>query len=350
MYATCRTHYGGLLVAKGRWAQAERELAAAIRMSGACRTGAARPRAGPARPAPLPPGQLRGRRSARVRVRQRHGHRPDPAGPRRRRGRGRAAAAVCRRRRRLPWRRRRTWASWWRPTSLRPTCRPRRPVVDRLTALAAAQRGDYLTAQAALARGRLAVATGRLDEAVTDLQRGLDGFSRLDLPADAAQTRLALARAHAAGNHELAIAEARGALLALDELGGHRARRRRGGAPARTRRARRAAARARAALTRREQEVLAPDHAGLSNPEIARRLSSAARPPPTTSAACWPSSASATAPRPSPAPTRRPAEPLASATSGRPRCRVAPGCSCSSSPSHADSTCRSTSRNPSSSP
>ena len=34
MYATCRTHYGSLLLAKGRWDDAERELAAAVRMSG----------------------------------------------------------------------------------------------------------------------------------------------------------------------------------------------------------------------------------------------------------------------------------------------------------------------------
>ena len=271
MYATCRTHYGGLLVAKGRWAQAERELAAAIRMSGA---------AGPV-PHALALAQL-----AQLRFRQGRfedaealasdcGN--DMVTARIRLARGEVAVAIallerCVDNTTLPVEAAASLNVLVEAYLAAADLPAAQAVVDRLTALAAAQRGEYLTAQAALACGRLAVATGRLDQAVTDLQRGVDGFSRLDLPADAAQARLALARAHAAGKPELAIAEARAALTALDELGAATdadaaaALLRELGAPGRT------APRARGVLTRREQEVLHLITLGLSNPEIAKRL------------------------------------------------------------------------------
>ena len=99
MYATCRAHYGGLLVATGRWEQAERELAAAIRMSG---------RAGPvphamaitvlARPAAAP-GPDRGGGGPAGRLRGRPHPGPGVSGSRGDGGRGRPAGALPRRRR-----------------------------------------------------------------------------------------------------------------------------------------------------------------------------------------------------------------------------------------------------------
>ena len=68
---------------------------------------------------------------------------------------------------------------------------------QRLGRLAEAQRGPYLTAAAALARGRVCVASGQGD-ARSCLHAALEGFARAQLPMELAITRLELARALAA--------------------------------------------------------------------------------------------------------------------------------------------------------
>ncbi|HET6751165.1 MAG TPA: response regulator transcription factor [Actinomycetes bacterium] len=84
--------------------------------------------------------------------------------------------------------------------------------------------------------------------------------------------RLQLARLLAAGNPEMAVAEARNALAALEQLGASGDADAAGsllrslGAPGRT------GPKKVGELTRREQEVLRLVGLGLSNPEIARRL------------------------------------------------------------------------------
>ena len=142
---------------------------------------------------------------------------------------------------------------------------------DRLAALAATRRGPYLRATAALARGRVCVATGRGDPR-TCLEDARHAFAAALLPAEVAQTRLELARLLAGSAPEIAVAEARAALADFERLQAARQADEAGallrtlGAPVRT------GPKGVGALTKREVEVLRLLGAGLSNPEIAARL------------------------------------------------------------------------------
>ena len=141
----------------------------------------------------------------------------------------------------------------------------------RLDLVAGAQRGPYLKAAAALARGRLCVASGQGD-ARACLHEALEGFSRAELPMELARSRLEMARALSGRAPEVAVAEARAALEDFERLEAARhadaagALLRSLGAPVRT------GPKGVGALTRREAEVLELVGAGLSNPEIAQRL------------------------------------------------------------------------------
>jgi DNA-binding NarL/FixJ family response regulator len=141
----------------------------------------------------------------------------------------------------------------------------------RLELVARAQRGPYLKAAAALARGRVCVATGQGD-ARACLHEALEGFARAQLPMELARARLEMARALAGRAPEVAVAEARAALEEFERLEAARhadaagALLRSLGAPVRT------GPKGVGALTRREAEILELVGAGLSNPEIAERL------------------------------------------------------------------------------
>jgi DNA-binding NarL/FixJ family response regulator len=143
--------------------------------------------------------------------------------------------------------------------------------VERLDRIAGAQRGPYLKAAAALAKGQVCVASGKGD-ARGHLHEALEGFARAQLPMELARTRLELARSLAERSPEVAVAEARSALLDFERLEAARhadaaaALLRSLGAPIRT------GPKGIGALTRREAEVLRLVGAGLSNPEIGDRL------------------------------------------------------------------------------
>ncbi len=141
---------------------------------------------------------------------------------------------------------------------------------QRLGRLAEAQHGPYLTAAAALARGRVCVASGQGDARVC-LHAALAGFAQAQLPLELAITRLELARAHARAP-QVAVAAAKAALEAFERLNAARhadvagALLRSLGAPIRT------GPKGVGALTKRETEVLELICAGLSNVEIGERL------------------------------------------------------------------------------
>ncbi len=141
----------------------------------------------------------------------------------------------------------------------------------RLGRMATAQRGPYLKAAAALAKGRVCVASGEGD-ARACLHDALEGFAQAQLPMELARTHLEMARAVAERSTEVAVAEAKAALLGFERLEAARhadaagALLRSLGAPVRT------GPKGVGALTKREAEVLQLIGAGLSNPEIGDRL------------------------------------------------------------------------------
>ena len=136
---------------------------------------------------------------------------------------------------------------------------------------ATAHRSDYLVAVAALARGRVCLATGTGDPQAC-LREAIAGFARAQTPMELARCRLALAGALSADRPEVALAEARAAFDAFEQLQAARdvdaaaaSLRSLGAKPA-------SARPGGALLTKRESEVLDLIGHGLSNPEISDRL------------------------------------------------------------------------------
>jgi DNA-binding NarL/FixJ family response regulator len=281
LYARCRTLYGGVLVAKGRWDEAERELLAAIRMAEG---------AGPASHAEAL-ARLADLRLRQGRLEEAEELLPEGAG-------GRTAARTAARLRLA--RGEPSVAAGLLERALEDDGRPAAHGERHLRAAAALETlvaarlalGDLDAAEAAAARlaedagagqgqmaalaaqaaARVAAAAGHLEEARRLLGQALELFARADLPHETALARLELARALAGTNPELAVAEARSALATFEELGAGGdvdaadALLRSLGAPGRT------GPKRVGVLTRREQEVLRLVGLGLSNPEIAQRL------------------------------------------------------------------------------
>ncbi len=284
LYARCRTLYGGVLMAKGRWEEAEAELQAAIRMAegpgpashaeALARLADLRLRQGRLEEAEaLLPERGGGRAAARTAARLRLARgepsvaagllersleddgQPGIHGERHLRAAAAletlVAAQLALGDPAPPPPRRPAWPSWPRPraTARRPGGRAGRP-----------GRGP--------GGGRRRAARG--GQAPAGAGPGL--FADDDLPYETALARVELARALAGANPELAVAEARTALGAFERLGAKGeadaadALLRSLGAPGRT------GPKRVGVLTRREQEVLRLVGLGLSNPEIAQRL------------------------------------------------------------------------------
>lgn len=237
LYARCRTLYGGVLVAKGRWAEAEAELNAAIRMAEG---------AGPASHAEALA------RLADLRLRQGRLEEAEALLPEH--GGGRAAARTAARLR----------LARGEPSAAAGLLE--RALEDD------GQPGIHGERHLRAAAARVAAAGGRAEEARRLLERALELFSGDDLPYETALARVELARALAGANPELAVAEARSALGAFERLGAG------GDADAADALLRSLGATGRTGpkrvgvLTRREQEVLRLVGLGLTNPEIAQRL------------------------------------------------------------------------------
>lgn len=143
--------------------------------------------------------------------------------------------------------------------------------VEQLAAAATRHPSHYLLAAAALARGRLCLATGTGDPQAC-LREALNSFGLARLPMELAFARLELARALITESPQVAMAEARAALEGFDRL---QAPRHADAAAAvlRSLGVRTTASRKGGELlTKREAEVLELLGHGLSNPEIADRL------------------------------------------------------------------------------
>ncbi len=142
---------------------------------------------------------------------------------------------------------------------------------ERLSDLVSHEVGPYLTAVAALARGKVCRATGQGD-ARACLDEAATMFARAQRPVDVARVQLELANAVAATNPVVAIAQATAALASFERF---QAVREADAAAALLRTlgvSSRPGPRGTAALTRRETEVLELLGHGLSNAEIGERL------------------------------------------------------------------------------
>lgn len=275
VYTVCRLHSGHVLLLAGRWNEADAQLADAIEASR---------RADPALFAEAL-ARLAELRLAQGRTEEAAGllagfeDRPTSAralaGIHLARGEPAVAAAVVRRRLRAVGDRCLEsgalidlLAEAEQALGARRTARTR---ARRLAAAAAAAGCEAMAAYADRTLGRTAPGRGA---ALAHLERALDAFGRLEMPHEAARTRLALAQALGERDRETAVVEARSALAALDALGAARD----GDAAAAllrslgARAARAGAPRGPGALSPREREVLALLAAGLSNRAIAERL------------------------------------------------------------------------------
>jgi DNA-binding CsgD family transcriptional regulator len=272
---TCRTHYGGILIALGRWDEAERELLAAIRtfetgywasqLFALLRLADLRVRQGRFEEAERLLEGFDWHPSAKrslARIALARGdlslardlgrlclERTPPADP--------DCAAVL--------------ALLVEVQLARGDVVAAEKTLDQLAVLAIARGDERTRAVAKLVAGTVRAARGD-EQARADFQAALELFSGLGLALEAAQTRVALARALASPAPAAAVEEARRALETFERLGASRdadaaaAVLRELGAPART------FPKGYGALTKRETEVLSLLAEGCSNAEIAGRL------------------------------------------------------------------------------
>lgn len=275
LYTTCRTHYGAILFGQGKWVEAEQELHESLRIG-----QAAEPALHAEALAKL--AELRvaqGRLDEATQLLAGFEDQPASAYPRAwahlRRGEPELAATILDRQ---------LDKSGEGCLQATPLCELRAEAdlaggqleAAMARAVRLTQRGDgagcaVMTARGERVKGHVLIAGEDTGAAVQPLGRALDIFTHLDLPYDAAQTHLLLARAH--GDGARAIADARAALEVFEGLGAARdadeaAALLRGlGVPAPRGDHRRGAL-----LSAREQEVLALIEQGLTNHQIAERL------------------------------------------------------------------------------
>jgi DNA-binding CsgD family transcriptional regulator len=276
--AFCRTHYGGVLTTAGRWVEAEAALTEAVRLwtlgHGMLRSGAL-----------IRLGDLRvmqGRIEEAERLLEGYEHWPEAAralaGIHLGRGEhGRAAEVLERALEQVDASSAGAGPIWSALVDVHlgaGDVEKADAAAERLHEAASRHPGHYLRSAAALARGRVCLASGTGDPR-TCLREALSGFAQARMPMELARARLELAGALVDESPDVAVAEAKAAFEAFEKLNAARhvdaaaALLRTLGGPARTGRKGTGGS---GALTKREQEVLELLGLGLSNPEISDRL------------------------------------------------------------------------------
>ena len=276
LYARCRTHYGGVLVANGHWEIAEEQLRSALDMSEDAGPGPRVEALGRLADLRLRQGRLEEAEALLALVDDQGDVALPAAAVRLARGEPAVAAGLLARRARL----------LGDPNiELAPTLAmlvdahiadgnldAATNVASHLERVAQEAGRPAATALAALATAHVAVARQDRLAALRALERSLEEFAQLDLPLETGRVRMELARLVSDELPELAISEARSALAVFERLGASTD----ADMAASLLRSLGVAAGQRPRtlheLTRREQEVLSLVGLGLSNPEIAERL------------------------------------------------------------------------------